>query len=89
MNKDVLKSHKYNCAVWLQSVDKQIKEQRAVVARLWIALERYKNDYELKTTRKEYKNEYDKLQNLYLARAKLYEEQQKLNVESSRKVAIK
>lgn len=76
MNKDTLTTHKYNCGVWLQKVDRQIREQRLLLAKMWLKLE--KDPIYMDSEYDNYGNEYDKLQNLYKARNKLLDEQKSL-----------
>lgn len=88
MNKDALVTHKYNCAVWLQSVSNKIKEQRKIVAKCWLEAEKDGTRYKQDKARNMYKNEYDKLQHLYTSRNKIMDERQQYNNKTSSNIAI-
>ena len=86
LNKDALKTHQYNVAIWLQNINSQIKKQRELCARLFVRIEREEFSISLE---KIYKTEYTKLENLYKSRNKLREEEKKLCSENEQNKAMK
>ena len=88
LDKEAQAVHKYNVASWLQDVERQIKEQRAVVAKIYVEWTNSKpenKEYMKQACRKQT----NILQNLYSSRLKLDKEQEELNSNSEANKATK